>query len=73
MSEFVTGFEKLLEIGPSGSIFGSDLTKPDHKYYQIADELAYKICKKDYGLITGGGPGIMVAANKGVHRAEVNQ
>ncbi|MFT4756547.1 MAG: hypothetical protein ACI91R_001194 [Vicingaceae bacterium] len=69
MSEFVTGFEKLSEIGPSVSIFGSARTKPDHKYYKIADELAYKICKKGYGVITGGGPGIMEAANKGAHRA----
>ena len=69
MSEFVTGFEKLSEIGPSVSIFGSARTKPDHKYYKIADELAYKICKKGYGVITGGGLGIMEAANKGAHRA----
>ena len=69
MAEFVTGFEKLSEIGPSVSIFGSARTKPDHKYYKIADELAYKICKKGYGVITGGGPGIMEAANKGAHRA----
>tara|TARA_B110000503_G_scaffold9749_1_gene13193 strand:+ start:5090 stop:5794 length:705 start_codon:yes stop_codon:yes gene_type:complete len=69
MSEFVTGFEKLAEIGPSVSIFGSARTKPDHKYYKIADELAYKICKKGYGVITGGGPGIMEAANKGARRA----
>ncbi|MBL4709480.1 MAG: TIGR00730 family Rossman fold protein [Flavobacteriales bacterium] len=69
MSEFVTGFEKLSQIGPSVSIFGSARTKPDHKYYKIADELAYKICKKGYGVITGGGPGIMEAANKGANRA----
>jgi len=69
MSEFVTGFEKLSEIGPSVSIFGSARTKPDHKYYKIADELAFKICKKGYGVITGGGPGIMEAANKGASRA----
>lgn len=69
MSEFVTGFEKLSEIGPSVSIFGSARTKPDHKYYKIADELAFQICKRGYGVITGGGPGIMEAANKGAHRA----
>lgn len=56
MSEFVTGFEKLSEIGPSVSIFGSARTKPDHKYYKIADELAYKIYKKGYGVINGGAP-----------------
>ena len=69
MSEFVTGFEKLSEIGPSVSIFGSARTRADHKYYKIADELAYKICTKGYGLIIGGGPGIMEAANKEAHRA----
>ncbi len=69
MSEFVTGFEKLSEIGPSVSIFGSARTKPDDKYYKIADELAFKICNKGYGVITGRGPGIMEAANKGANRA----
>lgn len=69
MSEFVTGFEKLSKIGPCVSIFGSARTKPEDKYYKIADELAYKICQKGYGVITGGGPGIMEAANKGAHRA----
>ena len=69
MSEFVNGFENLSKIGPCVSIFGSARTQPDHKYYKIADELAFKICKKGYGVITGGGPGIMEAANKGAHRA----
>lgn len=69
MSEFVNGFEHLSKIGPCVSIFGSARTQPDHKYYKIADELAFKICKKGYGVITGGGPGIMEAANKGAHRA----
>ena len=69
MSEFVNGFENLSRIGPCVSIFGSARTKPDHKYYQIADELAYQICGKGYGVITGGGPGIMEAANRGASRA----
>lgn len=69
MSEFVNGFENLSKIGPCVSIFGSARTLPDHKYYKIADELAFKICQKGYGVITGGGPGIMEAANKGAHRA----
>ena len=69
MSEFVDGFEKLGKIGPCVSIFGSARTKPDHKYYKIAEQLAYKICEKGYGVITGGGPGIMEAANKGAHAA----
>jgi uncharacterized protein (TIGR00730 family) len=69
MSEFVEGFEKLSKIGPCISIFGSARTAPDHPYYKMADELAYKICKKGYGIISGGGPGIMEAANKGANRA----
>lgn len=69
MAEFVNGFENLSRIGPCVSIFGSARTKPDHKYYQIADELAYQICEKGYGVITGGGPGIMEAANRGAKRA----
>lgn len=69
MSEFVEGFEKLGKIGPCVSIFGSARTKNDHKYFKIAEELAFKICNKGYGIITGGGPGIMEAANKGAHAA----
>lgn len=69
MSEFVNGFDTLSRIGPCVSIFGSARTKPEDKYYKIADELAFKICKKGYGVITGGGPGIMEAANKGAFRA----
>jgi uncharacterized protein (TIGR00730 family) len=69
MSEFVNGFDNLSRIGPCVSIFGSARTKPEDKYYKIADDLAFKICKKGYGVITGGGPGIMEAANKGAFRA----
>src|SRR5690554_5423978 len=69
MSEFVDGFEKMGRIGPCVSIFGSARTKPDHKYYKIAEEIAFKICNKGYGVITGGGPGIMEAANKGAKKA----
>ena len=69
MSEFVSGFENLAKIGPCVSIFGSARTKADDPYYKMADELAYKICKKGYGVINGGGPGIMEAANKGANRA----
>lgn len=65
MSEFVEGYEKLSRIGPCVSIFGSARTQPDHKYYKIAEELAFQLCKKGYGIISGGGPGIMEAANKG--------
>lgn len=69
MAEFVDGYETLSKIGPCVSIFGSARTKADHNNYQLADELAFQICKKGYGVITGGGPGIMEAANKGAHRA----
>jgi uncharacterized protein (TIGR00730 family) len=68
MSEFVEGFEKMSRIGPCVSIFGSARTKPDHKYYLLAEEIAYKLVQEGYGVITGGGPGIMEAANKGAKR-----
>ena len=65
MAEFVDGFEKMAKIGPCVSIFGSARTKPDNKYYQLAEEIAFKLTREGYGVITGGGPGIMEAANKG--------
>jgi uncharacterized protein (TIGR00730 family) len=68
MSEFVEGFEKMQRIGPCVSIFGSARTKPDNKYYILAEEIAYKLVQEGYGIITGGGPGIMEAANKGAKR-----
>lgn len=68
MSEFVEGFEKLSRIGPCVSIFGSARTKPDHPYYKIAEEIAYKLTQYGYGVITGGGPGIMEAANLGAKK-----
>jgi uncharacterized protein (TIGR00730 family) len=70
MSEFVEGFEKMSRIGPCVSIFGSARTKPENKYYQLAEEIAYKLVLEGYGIITGGGPGIMEAANKGARRGE---
>src|ERR1043165_9876404 len=70
MSEFVEGFEKMSRIGPCVSIFGSARTKPDNKYYILAEEIACKLVKEGYGVITGGGPGIMEAANKGARRGE---
>jgi uncharacterized protein (TIGR00730 family) len=69
MGEFVNGFERMSRIGPSVSIFGSARTKPDHKYYKLATEIAEKIVDNGYGVITGGGPGIMEAGNKGAHLA----
>ncbi len=70
MSEFVNGYETMARIGPCVSIFGSARTKPEDKYYQLAERIAYKISKAGYGVITGGGPGIMEAGNKGAHRGE---
>ena len=67
MGEFVNGYEILSKIGPCVSIFGSARTKPNDKYYKLAEEIAEKIVEHGYGVITGGGPGIMEAGNKGAH------
>ena len=67
MSEFVNGYEKMGRIGPCVSIFGSARTKTDDPFYKLAEEVAFKISKAGYGVITGGGPGIMEAGNKGAH------
>ena len=69
MGEFVSGYEKLSRIGPCVSIFGSARTKPEDKYYQLAENIASKLADHGYGVITGGGPGIMEAGNKGAHKA----
>jgi uncharacterized protein (TIGR00730 family) len=68
MSEFVEGYEKLSRIGPCVSIFGSARTPTDDKNYILAEEIAYKLTQNGYGVITGGGPGIMEAGNKGASR-----
>ena len=65
MGEFVQGFEKMSKIGPCISIFGSARTKPDNKYYKLTESISEEIVSRGYGVITGGGPGIMEAANKG--------
>jgi uncharacterized protein (TIGR00730 family) len=67
MAEFVEGFEKLSKIGPCVSIFGSARTKQDNPYYQMTVDIAAKLVRHGYGVISGGGPGIMEAANKGAH------
>jgi uncharacterized protein (TIGR00730 family) len=67
MSEFVYGYERLSEIGPCVSVFGSARTKPGEKYYELAVKVANKIVDQGYGIITGGGPGIMEAGNKGAN------
>ena len=69
MGEFVNGFEKMSKIGPCVSIFGSARTKPDNKYYKLSENIAKSIVDAGYGVITGGGPGIMEAGNKGAHLA----
>jgi len=70
MGEFVQGFEKMSKIGPCVSIFGSARTKRDDEYYQLSVDIAQSIVKSGYGVITGGGPGIMEAANKGAKEGE---
>lgn len=67
MAEFVEGFDRLEAIGPCISIYGSARTHEDHKYYQLGVTVAEKFVEEGYGIITGGGPGVMEAANKGAH------
>lgn len=69
LAEFVDGFEKLAKIGPCVTIFGSARTASSHRFYKLTEEIAYKLTKSGFGVITGGGPGIMEAANKGAHFA----
>jgi uncharacterized protein (TIGR00730 family) len=69
MSEFVDGFEKLAKIGPCVSIFGSARTKNENPYYTLAEDCARLLTERGYGVISGGGPGIMEAANKGAYQA----
>jgi uncharacterized protein (TIGR00730 family) len=70
MAEFVEGFERLSRIGPCVSIFGSARTKPDEAYYKLAENIAFKLTTHGYGVVTGGGPGIMEAGNRGAHRGK---
>ena len=65
MAEFVDGFEALAKIGPCISIFGSARTKPGDPYYELAVNIAKRLAQEGFGIITGGGPGAMEAANKG--------
>jgi len=71
MAEFTEGFEELANVGPAVSIFGSARTQPDEPYYKLAEETAYELGQAGLAVITGGGGGIMEAANKGAQRAEV--
>ena len=69
MGELVEGYEKLSQLGPCVSIFGSARTKPDNKFYKETVEISESIVKLGLGVITGGGPGLMEAANKGAQKA----
>src|SRR5690606_35973980 len=69
MAEFVEGFDKLAKIGPCITIFGSARTRPGHKYYELAVEISRRLSEEGFGIISGGGPGIMEAANKGANLA----
>ena len=70
MAEFVDGFERLNQIGPCISIFGSARTKPSDHFYKLAVDTARYLTEEGYGIITGGGPGIMEAGNKGASMAD---
>jgi len=70
MSEFVEGFEVLSNVGKAVSMFGSSRTKPGTKYYKLAEEISFSLAKEGYAIITGSGPGLMEAANKGARRAK---
>lgn len=70
LSEFVEGFETMTNIGPSVSVFGSARVQPNHPYYQMGIDVGQHLCKKGFAVITGGGPGLMEAANKGAQSAE---
>ncbi len=70
MAEFVEGFEQLATISPSVSIFGSARTKPNHPYYKLTEEVAFKLSESGFSVVSGGGPGIMEAANKGAYRGK---
>jgi uncharacterized protein (TIGR00730 family) len=68
-AEFVEGFGLLAELGPAVSVFGSARAKPDSAEYQLAESIASALVEAGYAVITGGGPGIMEAANKGAAEA----
>ena len=69
MAEFIEGFETLSKVGEAISFFGSSRLKSGNKYYKIATQTAYLLAKAGYAIITGGGPGVMEAANKGARKA----
>jgi len=67
MAEFVAGFEQLAQIQPSVSIFGSARTPPGHPYYALTEEVSRKLSDAGFSVVSGGGPGLMEAANKGAY------
>ncbi|MFC2140512.1 TIGR00730 family Rossman fold protein [Candidatus Auribacterota bacterium] len=73
MSEFIEGFEELSKIGSAVSIFGSAQTKRNNKYYKLGVDIAERVVKKGFSVITGGGPGIMEAVNKGASRIKTKK
>ena len=70
MAEFTEGFQELATVGPAVSIFGSARVKPDNPYYKLAEQTAFELAKAGFAIITGGGSGIMEAANKGAADAD---
>ena len=70
MAEFADGFDRMEKFGPCVSIFGSARTKEENPYYRLTEKIAEKLVKEGYGVITGGGPGIMEAGNRGAHKAK---
>ena len=70
MAEFVEGYERLVHIKPSVSIYGSARTKPNHEYYALTEEIGKKLSNSGFSVVTGGGPGIMEAANKGAFQGD---
>lgn len=70
MGEFVEGYDKMMQVGPCVSLFGSARLKEDDKYYQMAVDVASKVTELGFGIITGGGPGIMEAGNRGAYEAK---
>ncbi|MEZ5452192.1 MAG: TIGR00730 family Rossman fold protein [Thiothrix sp.] len=70
MGEFVDGFERLAHLRPSVSIFGSARTKPDDPLYRLTEDIAHKLSNAGFAVVSGGGPGLMEAANKGAQQGK---
>src|SRR5438445_898576 len=69
LSEFVEGFDALNEVGPAVTVFGSARSKKTDPYYKAGEQLGRALAQRGFAVITGGGPGIMEAVNKGAHDA----